>query len=60
MNILTFDIEDWFHILDFDETENINSWNKHDSRLELSMEFILSAIIGKRKQGIVFYIRLGC
>ena len=44
MKILTFDLEDWFHILDFNETENITSWNQYDSRLEFGLEFILSAL----------------
>ena len=26
MNILTFDIEEWFHILDFEETRNEEQW----------------------------------
>lgn len=44
MKVLTIDLEDWFHILDFDETENITSWNKYDSRIEFGLEFILSAL----------------
>jgi len=42
MKILTFDIEDWFHILDFDETESLDSWNKFDSRLNHNLDFIFS------------------
>ena len=41
MNILTFDIEDWFHILDLEETEDVASWHKYESRLERNLEFIL-------------------
>ena len=41
MNILTFDIEDWFHILDLEETEDVDSWHKYESRLERNLEFIL-------------------
>ena len=26
MNILTFDIEEWFHILDFEETRSEEQW----------------------------------
>lgn len=44
MKILTFDIEDWFHILDFDETANVDSWNKFNSRLSTSVEFILKKL----------------
>ena len=34
MNILTFDIEEWFHLLDNEETENINNWTKFKHRAE--------------------------
>lgn len=34
MHILTFDIEDWFHILDNPETKDIEQWNSMPSRLE--------------------------
>ena len=44
MKILTFDIEDWFHILDFDETESLDSWNKFDSRLNYGLDFILTSL----------------
>ncbi len=44
MKILTFDIEDWFHILDFEETESLDSWNKFESRLSISIEFIFKKL----------------
>lgn len=44
MKILTFDIEDWFHILDFEGTENLDDWNKYNTRLEFGLEFILSTL----------------
>jgi polysaccharide deacetylase family protein (PEP-CTERM system associated) len=44
MKVLTIDLEDWFHILDFDETESITSWNLFGSRLELGLDYILSAL----------------
>lgn len=33
MNILTFDIEDWFHILDNDSTRTEYEWNRYESRI---------------------------
>ena len=45
MNILTFDIEDWFHILDLEETEDVNSWHKYESRLERNLEFIFTILL---------------
>lgn len=44
MKILTFDIEDWFHILDFDETKSLDSWNKYNTRLQKNVEFILNKL----------------
>ncbi|CAN4273109.1 pepcterm_polyde, polysaccharide deacetylase family protein, PEP-CTERM locus subfamily [Methylophilaceae bacterium] len=41
MRILTFDIEDWFHILDHEETASTNSWHNYDSRLEFNALRIL-------------------
>ena len=40
MKILTFDIEEWFHILDNKETKSITEWNKFDSRIQLGMDII--------------------
>ena len=33
MNVLTFDIEDWFHILDHPEVENPASWDSSQAEL---------------------------
>ncbi len=41
MNILTFDIEDWFHILDNDSTKTVKEWEKYESRIHRNMERIL-------------------
>ncbi|GHV06888.1 polysaccharide deacetylase [Spirochaetia bacterium] len=42
MNILTFDIEEWFHILDNDSTKTINEWNHYESRIYANMERIFN------------------
>ena len=44
MKILTFDIEDWFHILDNPETSNLASWEKFPSRVEDGVERILQLL----------------
>jgi len=33
-NVLTFDIEDWFHILDLPNDKNIGRWSEYESRVE--------------------------
>ena len=40
MNILTFDIEEWFHILDNDSTKSEKEWNNFPSRIHSNMETI--------------------
>ncbi|GHV07705.1 polysaccharide deacetylase [Spirochaetia bacterium] len=44
MNILTFDIEEWFHILDNDSTKTINEWNHYESRIYANMERIFNLL----------------
>lgn len=40
MNILTFDIEEWFHILDNDSTKNEKDWINYESRIHKNMDRI--------------------
>jgi polysaccharide deacetylase family protein (PEP-CTERM system associated) len=40
-NVLTFDVEDWFHILDNPSTEDVESWEKFPSRLDQGLDVIL-------------------
>jgi len=44
MNILTFDIEDWFHILDNESTKTEKEWRSFESRLEHNMEKIFNLL----------------
>ena len=44
MKILSFDIEDWFHILDNPETSSPESWENMPSRLESGVDRILSLL----------------
>lgn len=41
MNILTIDLEDWFHILDFKDTAQPAQWSDFESRVEANTERIL-------------------
>lgn len=40
MNILTFDIEEWFHLLDFDPTRTEAEWGKYEVRIYENVERI--------------------
>lgn len=55
MKILTFDIEDWFHILDNPSTSKPENWSNFTSRFEQSLDFILDAL-EKNNQKATFFI----
>lgn len=40
MNILTFDIEEWFHILDNDSTKTHKEWSSYECRIYKNMDKI--------------------
>jgi len=44
MNILTFDIEEWFHILDNDSTKTAKEWQRYESRIYANMERIFNVL----------------
>lgn len=54
MNILTFDIEEWFHILDNDSTKTTNEWENFESRIHKNMERIFN-ILEKTNQKATFF-----
>ena len=44
MNILTFDIEEWFHILDNESTKTINEWKNYECRIQDSMDCVFNIL----------------
>lgn len=54
MNILTFDIEEWFHILDNPSTRTVNEWCNYESRIRVDTDRILS-ILDNHKQKATFF-----
>jgi polysaccharide deacetylase family protein (PEP-CTERM system associated) len=54
MNILTFDLEDWFHILDFKDTAHPAQWQNFESRIEANTEKIIQ-ILEERKLRATFF-----
>jgi polysaccharide deacetylase family protein (PEP-CTERM system associated) len=40
-NILSVDVEDWFHILELDSTPESNKWQNFESRVEKNLHFLL-------------------
>lgn len=44
MNILTFDVEEWFHLLDFDATRTEAEWGKYEVRIHENVDRILDIL----------------
>jgi polysaccharide deacetylase family protein (PEP-CTERM system associated) len=55
MRILTFDIEDWYHILDNPQTKGAEQWCSFESRLERNMEIIFN-ILKTNNQKATFFV----
>ena len=54
MNILTFDIEEWFHILDNNSTKTEANWAKYPSRIHENMERIFQLLEQTNQQATFF------
>lgn len=54
MNILTFDIEDWFHLLDIPATAHVEDWSRFEPRIHANVERLLEAI-NRRGQRATFF-----
>ena len=55
MNILTFDIEEWFHLLDNESTKTEQDWQKYESRIVENMERIFN-ILDKTNTKASFFV----
>lgn len=54
MKILTFDIEEWFHILDHESTRDESSWNKYEYRIEKNMDRIFQLLVNNKQSATFF------
>ena len=54
MNILTIDLEDWFHILDHPEVSSPSTWDQMESRIEKNTNRILELLETKNLQATWF------
>ena len=55
MNILTFDIEEWFHILDNSSTKSDKEWSNYESRIEQNMDRIF-LFLSKNNLSATFFV----
>ena len=56
MNILTFDVEEWFHLLDFDATRTEAEWGKYEVRIHENVDRILNILEETNTKGTFFVI----
>jgi polysaccharide deacetylase family protein (PEP-CTERM system associated) len=54
MKILTFDIEEWFHILDTDATRTEDRWKGFESRIHANVDRILGALSAQKHRATFF------
>lgn len=54
MRILTFDVEEWFHILDNESTKTETEWSRYERRLERNMDRILELLASKQLKATFF------
>ena len=56
MNILTFDIEEWFHILDNSSTKTEKQWSNYESRIHSNMDTIFEILDNKKIKPTFFVV----
>lgn len=44
VNVLTFDIEEWFHLLDYDDTRTEDKWSNYEVRIHKNVDRILDIL----------------
>jgi len=54
VHVLTFDIEDWFHLLDNDSTRTVSQWGSFVPRIEANVDRILDLLSAKGQQATFF------
>ena len=56
MNILTFDIEEWFHLLDNESTKTENEWTNYEVRIHENMNRIFDLLDRNKASGTFFVL----
>lgn len=56
MNILTFDVEEWFHILDNDSTKQASDWGKYEVRIHNNMDKIFKFVLTNNLKATFFIV----
>lgn len=56
MKFFTVDLEDWFHLLDFEPTKNPKDWEKFESRVDYGLDKILAALNDSKVKATFFVL----
>lgn len=56
MKILTFDIEEWFHILDNDSTKTVKEWSNYEIRIHSNMDRIFDFLTQSNQKATFFVV----
>jgi polysaccharide deacetylase family protein (PEP-CTERM system associated) len=54
IHILTFDVEEWFHLLDNDSTKTIKEWSQYESRIHANMDRIFDFLEKTNRKATFF------
>ena len=54
MHILTFDVEEWFHLIDNDSTKTIKEWSQYESRIHANMDRIFNFLEKTNRKATFF------
>ena len=55
VNVLSFDLEDWFHILDIPDGKGINQWSEYEPKIE-SITYKILDILQTRNTKATFFV----
>ena len=56
MNILTFDIEDWYHIIHKYPNDILKKWNSYEDRVHIGTEKILEVLLENNIKATFFVL----
>lgn len=56
LNILSVDVEDWFHLLDVEGTPSVNSWSQLEFRVERNFETLLEQFAEHKATATCFFL----
>ena len=56
MKILTFDIEEWFHILDNESTKTVKEWSNYEIRIHSNMDRIFDFLAQSNQKATFFVV----